>query len=113
MLGRADANPHLQRAASESDLRGRFVFGSTSPLPSTLGVQHAREAGPRAESAAGVKERPSSAFWTAFGRSLLPRGESVTETLTFDVQLACHRPSMEIRARGTGAAPNQLLLYAR
>jgi hypothetical protein len=35
----------------------------------------------RAESAAGVKERASTAIWTAFALSLLARGERGTESV--------------------------------
>jgi len=46
-----------------------------------LGEHDARVDSVRAESAAGVKERPPRAFWTAFALSLLARGERGTESV--------------------------------
>jgi len=51
------------------------------PRPSTLREHDARVDGVRAESAAGVKERATRAFWTAFALSLLARGERGTESV--------------------------------
>jgi len=58
---------------------GPLRFSPTFPRPSTLGVHHARVDSVRAESATGVKERATRAFWTAFALSLLARGERGTE----------------------------------
>jgi len=56
-------------------------FSPTFPRPSTLGEHDARVDSVRAESAAGVKEHPATAFWTAFALSLLARGERGTESV--------------------------------
>jgi len=46
-----------------------------------LGVLGERVDSVRAESAAGVKERPSRAFWTAFALFVLARGERGMESV--------------------------------
>lgn len=60
---------------------GPLRFSPTFPRPSTLREHHARVDSVRAESAAGVKERVPTAFWTAFALSLLARGERGTESV--------------------------------
>jgi len=56
-------------------------FSPTFPRPSTLREHDARVDSVRAESATGVKERATRAFWTAFALSLLARGERGTESV--------------------------------
>ena len=46
-----------------------------------LGEHDARVDSVRAESATGVKERATRAFWTAFALSLLASGERGTESV--------------------------------
>jgi len=56
-------------------------FSPTFPRCSTLGEHHARVDSVRVESAAGVMERASGAFWTAFALSPLASGERGTESV--------------------------------
>jgi hypothetical protein len=56
-------------------------FSPTFPRPSTLREHDARVDSVRAESATGVKESATRAFWTAFALSLLACGERGTESV--------------------------------
>lgn len=61
-------------------LSGPVRFSPTFPRPSAFREHYARVDSVRSESVVGVKERVTTAFWTAFALSILSCGEREAES---------------------------------